>query len=158
MVKPAGLVFCIFYLTEHQTGLSALLSLFLSLSPSLPLSACSYLAAALVGSSRWELRPHSTCWYIGNRRMSHLSRLCSLACLAANSPHPPCSCCHLYIPFLIKVDKCPPPSPSLLSTVIEQLLKIDYENRLLKFFMHRQANELSRNWGWCTLRTLSELA
>lgn len=76
------------------------------------LSACSLLSwyCSRLGSSRRELRPHSTCWYIVNRRMSHLSRLCSLVW----PPIPllllllqPLVC--MYIPFLIKVDKCPPP-------------------------------------------------
>lgn len=111
--NKASLSFAYFSQSPSRQAVSALSSLCLFLS------ACSLLSwyCARLGSSRRELRPHSTCWYIVNRRMSHLSRLCSLVW----PPIPllllllqPLVC--MYIPFLIKVDKCPPPQLPLVNS------------------------------------------
>lgn len=146
IVKSAGLVFCIFYFTEHQTGLSALLPLSLSLSL-LPFLFFCLLLSCYCSRRLIPLRASPAFHMLIYCQQTHVAFVSALlARLSGRQFSSPCSCCHLYIPFLIKVDKCPPPpAPPLLSTVIEQLLKIDYENRLLKFFMHSQANELSRN-------------
>lgn len=143
IVKSAGLVFCIFYRAPDGTVRSA---------PSVSLSLLPFLSFCLLLSCYCSrrlipLRASPAFHMLIYCQQTHVAFVSALlARLSGRQFFCPCSCCHLYIPFLIKVDKCPPPpAPPLLSTVIEQLLKIDYENRLLKFFMHSQANELNRN-------------
>lgn len=122
--------FAYFFLTEHQTALSSVPTS-LSLLPLLLSCHCSRRLIPLRASPAFHMLI-----YCQQTHVAFVSALLARLSGRQFSSKPPCSCCHLYIPFLIKVDKCPPLSllSSLLSTVIEQLLKIDYENRLLKFF------------------------
>lgn len=173
MVKPA----CLLHIFHRVPAgrqcpclcpLSLSVSLYLSLSLSLHSLILVLLSSRLI-PSRASPAFHMLI-YCQQTHVAFVSAL--LACLATDSPTappsppPPASqplVC-MYIPFLIKVDKCPPPqllfSSLPLSTVIEQPLKIDYENRLLKFFTRNsvydasEAQTLLRSWLKLSLHRL----
>lgn len=102
-----GLSFAYFFLTEHQTGLSSVPTS-LSLLPLLLSCHCSRRLIPLRASPAFHMLK-----YCQQTHVAFVSAL--LARLSgrqfSSRPSPPASCCHLYIPFLIKVDKCPPPLP-----------------------------------------------
>lgn len=144
MAKSAGLVFCIFFPYRAPDG--TILCPYLSFSPFL----------ALILPLLSSAHPVE-----GFARIPHVDILSTDACriclgFARSLVWPPillqtlsCSCCHLYIPFLIKVDKCPPPLPRhfhpLFSLVNSHWTAT--ENRLWKSLAEIFHNT-ARRTGW----------
>lgn len=161
MVKPAGLVFCIFFPYRAPDG--TVLCAYLSFSPPFALILPLLSSAHPVESFA---------------RIPHVDILSTDACriclgFARSLVWPPillqtlssCLLLPLVYPIFDKGWQVSSSSPSSFPSSLlscQQSLN-SYWKSIMKiacwnFSQHSQANGLSRNWGWCRLGTLSELA